>query len=1375
MFDDWMLAVGFPTTAAFAPRKAALLRASLGAEGSRIYYSLAVAPDEPYARVVERMEGHFGRPAGVIFNRAQFSRNLQRSSDSIVQYISTLKELAHKCDFADAQLDERVRDQFAAGCSNDRIRERLLQEPATRTLDDLVTLAVTMERALAEAPALATHNAASVSAIDGRDRKSSVRRYNGPPPAQQTSDRSCKNCGRRGHSAREGTCPALHKTCDGCGKIGHFRSVCRSGSSKSSTQSEARSYRRRSKSRGRRSGTTNVVEVETAVQQQAVNSVVINTIQIASATVQSATSGTLKTVTCRLNNRPTELLVDLGAKVSIINHRTFIDLQLSKLDKPDAVLHAYSGQVIKCMGVVRIKVELNSYVIPSFKFFVTSEGRSIMGVDLFDALGGVARVAGVVLPSMTSLRPTQQLAIAAVAIEPSSVTLEQYPSLLKQTGVLKGFVHSPLVDKSVKPVRQAFWHPPLAKRQPIADELQRLERDGVIERIDASPWTSNVVTAVKKDGGLRLCVNLSDVNRAIIPDRYPLPTMDELTEKLAGSTVFTKIDLLWGYLQLELAEDKRYLTSFVTHVGVFRFKRLPFGLASGPSAFHQVIRTILKGLDGCESILDDILVHGRGTAQHDQRLRLVLERLTQHNATVRKDKCIIGASAVEFNGHRISAVGLQPLSSNVDAILRIPVPVEPKQLARFVSTAVYYLKFVQGFADICDPLRQLLKADAVWNWTPTCQHSFDQLKRCLSSPPVLAHFDVTKPTLVTCDASAVAIAAALSQRHDGKEPPVAFPSRTLSETERRYSASEREALACMWACEHWNFFLYGRRFTLITDHQALKTLLTTGGSGHRPLRLHRWSDRLNQYNFALEFRPGKLNVVADCLSRSFETPRPTAQDPPQPPVASDVDDEDCAVVNTIFGNLASPVVTIEAVASATSADSELQSVSAFVLHGWPTSKAAVTSSCRSYYELREELSIVSNCLLRGCRVVVPSSLRKQMLELAHEGHPGVARMKGKCRETIWWPGIDADIERYVRDCSACVISGKSVRPSPGPLQPVNLPSGPWRKISLDIAGEFVAAPRGHRFMLVAVDYFSKWPEAVTCESVTSSVVIDFLNSLWDRFGLVEEVATDNGSQFTSSEFTSYLKSHGIRHCLSAFYSPQANAEVERFNRVMKEGLRAGLADGRSFSTAMRQTLAAYRTTPHTTTGVTPASLVLAFPVRTPLSMLPMAVTSAPQLASSRSSSPPLPVAAPSLQSVRSKVSFAQNRMSADHDRRHRAKASIIKPGDFVRIRLPVVPHKLAPRYSEPRAVVKAAGNTVWLQNGQRWNLRRCLLHRSVLKQSTPATTSSVEPPDHASSSSDEDSPMPVCLRVPQQQQQPQQARRSQRMRRPRDFGPVIAH
>jgi hypothetical protein len=241
--------------------------------------------------------------------------------------------------------------------------------------------------------------------------------------------------------------------------------------------------------------------------------------------------------------------------------------------------------------------------------------------------------------------------------------------------------------------------------------LQRLEHEGVIEKIDASPWISNLVPSRKKDGIVRLCVNLTAANRALIPERYPLPTMDELTEKLAGNSVFSKIDLLWGYLQLPLAPESRYLTAFVSHVGVFQYKSLPFGLASGPSAFHQVIRKILEGLPGCASILDDILIFGRTTAEHDKHLRQVLARLEQFNATVRRDKCVLGAHEVEFNGHRISAAGVHPVQSNVDAILRMPVPLNQRQLLRFICTATYYLKFVQDFATICEPLRRLLRAD----------------------------------------------------------------------------------------------------------------------------------------------------------------------------------------------------------------------------------------------------------------------------------------------------------------------------------------------------------------------------------------------------------------------------------------------------------------------------------------------------------------------------------------------------------------------------------------------------------------------------------------------------------------------------------------
>lgn len=195
-------------------------------------------------------------------------------------------------------------------------------------------------------------------------------------------------------------------------------------------------------------------------------------------------------------------------------------------------------------------------------------------------------------------------------------------------------------------------------------------------------------------------------------------------------------------------------------------------------------------------------MYGRSVVEHDRRLRLVLQRLSDVNATVRRYKCVIGAQEVEFNGHRISAAGVLPLGSHVDAFLRIPPPADPKQLSPFLSTATYYLRFVPQFADISEPLRQLLKKDAVLCWTSEHQQRFDLLKRKVAEPPILAHFDVNCETVVTCDASAVAIDATLSQCRNGVELPVAFASRTLSPAERRYSASEREVLVCLWACEH---------------------------------------------------------------------------------------------------------------------------------------------------------------------------------------------------------------------------------------------------------------------------------------------------------------------------------------------------------------------------------------------------------------------------------------------------------------------------------------------------------------------------------------------------------------------------------------------
>jgi hypothetical protein len=470
-----------------------------------------------------------------------------------------------------------------------------------------------------------------------------------------------------------------------------------------------------------------------------------------------------------------------------------------------------------------------------------------------------------------------------------------------------------------------------------------MEREGIIERIDASVWTSNIVVARKKCGGVRVCVNLSDVNKALVPQRYPLPTMEELTERIAGSTVFSKLDLAWGYLQLELAEECRYVTAFVSHEGVFQWRSLPFGMATGPSAFQQVVRHMTDQLPGCVHILDDILCYGRDMAEHDTRLRAILDRLAKYGATLRVDKCVLGQPEVDFNGHRVSANGVRPLQSNVEALERIPTPTNRRQLSSFVGAATYYSRFVPRFADLIQSFRPLLKSNSEWAWSAGCQQAFDTIKAKIASPQTLAHFDVSADeTLVTCDASTTALGACLSQKVNGVERPIAFASRVLSPAERRYSASEREGLACLWACERWHLYLYGRRFTLITDHQALKTLLTAGGSGHRPLRLHRWSDRLFQYTFDVQFRPGRENSVADCLSRSFDdSDSAIAADVAVAHTAaaavSETDfadpDTDDRVIATIFGSLGTAVITLQAVGVATAADEQLPRVRKFVVEG----------------------------------------------------------------------------------------------------------------------------------------------------------------------------------------------------------------------------------------------------------------------------------------------------------------------------------------------------------------------------------------------------------------------------------------------------------
>ena len=800
MFEDHLVATGLDKVTEV--RKLAILRSSLGTEGYRICSELCTR-DSSYNDTIQQLESRFAPKQSVICARANFNRRIQSHHENFLEFVTSLRALAAKCNYPDSIRDELIRDRFVAGCSTDRLRERLLLQDDTLTLDQALNIAQTFERATSEASAVSNRQPTtdSIQALRGkysskqnqsrsnsRGRSPERNRFSQSPrrptahltQSTQFRSKACYTCGKQ--YSRDHKCPAKNRNCTYCGKTGHFEAVCYS---KHSTRREPSSpqprFRKSSYSR---------IKVISAISKQA--------------------NGSLKYITCRIAYKPVNLLVDSGAKVSLLNVSFLNTLRYQPQLYPSTVkLTTYTGSPVQVLGEVRLRVNHNSTELSSFPFQVVKHGGNLMGIDLFDALG-------LRITESDSDRTIATLSFPKNATNP---ILAKYPNITKITAgkIVKRFVHEPTINPQVQPITEAQRRVPLVYSEKVIAELKRMEKEQVLEKIDSSPWVSNMVIAPKPNNNIRICADLRNANTAVIPDKYPLPTIDELSQFFAGSTVFSKIDLKWGYLQVPLSKECRYLTAMITPIGLYQWTRIPFGLCSAPSAFQKIIEKIIEGCPRTKNLLDDIIVSGRDQAEHDRNLDMVLRRLSEYNATINVEKCQFSLQRVQFVGHTISAEGVRPLQSNVDALLKIPPPTNTKEVHSFLSTANYYMKFVPNFSHITEPLRAMLKKDAEFYWNEQTQEAFDKIKREIASSRVLAHFDINCQTIVSTDASGIALGAVLSQIQRGQEVPIAFASRALQPNERAYSVGEREALACIWACEHWHYYLYG---TLHTPYRS---------------------------------------------------------------------------------------------------------------------------------------------------------------------------------------------------------------------------------------------------------------------------------------------------------------------------------------------------------------------------------------------------------------------------------------------------------------------------------------------------------------------------------------------------------------------------
>lgn len=876
-------------------------------------------------------------------------------------------------------------------------------------------------------------------------------------------------------------------------------------------------------------------------------------------------------VRVKVNGQPLDMEVDTGATVSIVPEAVQQEMfPQAELRKPQVQLKTYTGEPLKLKGEMSVLVEYQEQQYNLTLTVVEGEGPNLFGRDWLNCIR----------------LDWQQICTLEVSDVPPDVSrlCSQYGDVFKDgRGTIHPFEATLKVDEKAQPKFCKHRPVPYSIREAVEEELDRLEAEGILIKTDHSEWATPIVVVPKTDGKYRICGDFKiTLNPVLNVDQYPLPKPQDLFATLAGGKEFTKLDLSQAYLQLPLDQASRKYVVINTHKGLYQYTRLPFGVSSAPAMFQKVMETILAGIPGVICYLDDILVTGTSREEHLKNLEQVLKALQGHGLRLKLAKCKFMQGTVEYLGHILDSKGVHTCPSKIEAITKAPKPRNVKELRSFLGLINYYRKFSPNLAMVIEPLTALLKDGHRWFWTAKCAEAFESAKRLLTTSPVLVHYDPSLPLRMAADASAYGIGAVISHvLPSGEEKPVAFCSRTLSPAEANYSQIEKEALALVFGIQRFQQYLYGRQFTMVTDHKPLMAILGPkhGIPALAAARLQRWAVQLSAYSYDIEFRETSKHANADALSR-------LPLEGTQPEQFTDAKVLLCRQVESL-------PVQASHVQQATRSDKVLQKVIQFTRNGWPT---VVPETCKPFLSKRHELTVEAHCLMWGCRVVIPSSLQEVVLQELHREHLGVAKMKALARSHLWWPGLDKDLETLARSCQRC----QEVKQAPpkAPLHPWLWPSRPWQRIHVDYAGPFL----GENFFLV-IDAHSKWGEVYRMSSTTSDKTIECLRNIFATYGLPRQLVSDNGPQFCSEEFSTFLKANGVKHTRTTPYHPASNGEAERFVRTFKQNMKAVQYEGLPMSQRLANFLLSYRSTPHATTGVAPCELFLGRMVRTRLDLL----------------------------------------------------------------------------------------------------------------------------------------------------------------------------
>ena len=790
------------------------------------------------------------------------------------------------------------------------------------------------------------------------------------------------------------------------------------------------------------------------------------------------------------------------------------------------------------------------------------------------------------------------------------------------------------------PVRTPPYRLPLEKRKIAEQEITKLLNQGIIEPC-SSPWLSPLILVPKPDGSTRVVIDYRKINTKIKYDSHPLPRIDSCLEALANNKYFSSLDMKQAFHQIGISEKDKPKTAFSFGSNTYMYTRMPFGMSTCPAVFERLMEKCFAGLayNICLIYLDDLLCYSKSFDDHLLHLDKMFQRVRDANLKLSPNKCNFFQKIVSFLGHQISEAGIQPCPKKIKAVAEWPTPKNTKEVRSIVGLASFYRKMIPGFAEIAKPLHRLTEKGKTFTWNNECQNSFQKLKELLTSSPIIAYPVQGEPYTLECDASKFSIGSVLNQVQNGEQKVIGYYSRCLTRAERNYCTTRRELLSIICSIRHFHHFIYGAHFNVITDHGSLKWLLRFNKNCEG--QLARWLEILGQYDFTVQYRPGKISLNSDALSR-----RPCSDNLCK--YCTRIEEiylESCDCLSTELLNDKKPidseiVCTTESSDSITNCDQDIPSIESLqniaeiqkqdpkfsMIRKWVSEKQKPTwqeiskydEEIKYYWQNFDRLKLCDDILymtdetniLKPSPIltIVPNKLRKVIFDQLHSsvtaGHLGIRKTTQKVLQRFSWFKLRQDITYWCNTCDQCARRKTPPRKAKAPMTQYNV-GMPLERIAIDLQGPYPKSKRGNKYILVVGDYFTKWVDAIPLKNTTAEYVAKKLvNKFISIFGVPLELHSDQGTTFESNVFQETCKILGIHKTRTTAARPISDGMIERANRTIENMLAAYVSDNQlDWCTHLPLLMLAYRSSIHESTGVTPCAMMFGRQINLPIDLV----------------------------------------------------------------------------------------------------------------------------------------------------------------------------